>query len=477
MENNESLKNKILDLLNTENVMYLATTVDSTPSVSSVFYGLNEETMEVYFFTFTPTVKGTHLRFNDKVQAHISKKADGREIKGVQITGYCEKVKDKELIEQKIKPLINKASNNAFADYYGLQVAGWYKIKPTMIKYIDFYSNPQFEFMEFKKNQKSFLGNMKYALFSRFKVWAQASRAPFFTASIIPILLGAVIAWGLTGKIDLPILGITLVAGVFIHAGTNMLNDYFDHTSGNDEVNKYATPFNGGSRIIQTGTMSSLKIGMAAIICFILGSIGAIYLESLVGDQLILSLLIVGCFLGIFYTADPLRLGYKTLGEFIVAIGFGPIYVLVSFHIQTAIAGAPSLSLMMPLYWSMPIGLLIANVLLMNEFQDYDADKAVHKNTLVVKLGKQKALKLYKSANFLSYLWIFAGAIMFFNNAILTLIALVTIPLARKAIKNAEENVEKIYELIPSNVYTIGLHLFTGLLIVVGIFLTNILIV
>ena len=132
---------------------------------------------------------------------------------------------------------------------------------------------------------------------------------------------------------------------------------------------------------------------------------------------------------------------------------------------------------MMPLYWSMPIALLIANVLLMNEFQDYDADKAVHKNTLVVKLGKQKALKLYKSANFLSYLWIFAGAIMFFNNAILTLIALVTIPLARKAIKNAEENVEKIYELIPSNVYTIGLHLFTGLLIVVGIFLTNILIV
>ena len=477
MEQQTSLIDKIKDVLLSENVMYLATSVDSQPSVSSVFYGLNEENMELYFFTFTSNVKGTHLRFNDKVQAHISKKADGREIKGVQITGLCEKVKDKELIEKKIKPLINKSSNSSFADYYNLQVAGWYKIVPTRIKYIDFYSNPQFEFIEYKINQKSFLSNMKYALLSRIKVWSQASRAPFFTASIIPILLGAVIAWGLTRNINFPILGITLVSGVFIHAGTNMLNDYFDHTSRNDEGNKYATPFSGGSRIIQTGTMSSLKIGMAAITCFILGSIGALYLESLVGDQLILSLLIVGCFLGIFYTADPLRLGYKTLGEFIVAIGFGPIYTLVSFHIQSAIVGYPSLSLMMPLYWSMPIGLFIANVLLMNEFQDYEADKAVKKNTLVVKLGKEKALKLYKSANFLSYLWIFAGAIMFFNNAILTLIALITIPLARKAIKNAEENVEKIYELIPTNVYTIGIHFFTGLLIVFGFFLTNIFIV
>jgi hypothetical protein len=63
---------------------------------------------------------------------------------------------------------------------------------------------------------------------------------------------------------------------------------------------------------------------------------------------------------------------------------------------------------------------------------------------------------------------------MFFNDAILTLIALITIPLARKAIKNAEENVEKIYEHIPTNVYTIGVHFFTGILIVIGIFLSNV---
>jgi 1,4-dihydroxy-2-naphthoate octaprenyltransferase len=252
MEKNDSLKNKILNILRTENVMYIATAVDSQPSVSSVFYGIDEKTMELYFFTFSPTVKGTHLRFNDKVQVHISKKADGREIKGVQVTGLCEKVTDKELIENKIKPLIDTSSNKAFADYYSLQVAVWYKIKPTKIKYIDFYTQPQFEFLEFKENQKSFLKNLRYAFFSRIKVWTQVTRAPFFTASIIPILLGAVIAWGLTGQIDGVLLGITLLAGIFIHAGTNMLNDYFDHTSGGDELNTYATPFNGGSRIIQT---------------------------------------------------------------------------------------------------------------------------------------------------------------------------------------------------------------------------------
>lgn len=465
---NKSIKEKIIEVLKSENVMYLATAVDSQASVSSVFYGLDEETMEMYFFTFAPTVKGTHLRFNNKVQAHISKKADGQEIKGIQITGKAERVKDKDLIENKIKPLIDASSHKAFSDFYDLQVAVWYKIKPTLIKYIDFYSKPQFEFLNFEENKTSFLGDLKYAVGSRLKVWMQATRAPFFTATFIPILLGAAIAWGLTGLISLEILLLTLLGGIFIHAGTNMINDYFDHTSGGDEINTYATPFNGGSRIIQTGTMSSLKIGIASIVFFVLGSAIGLYLESLIGDQVVLSLLILGCFLGIFYTADPLRLGYKTLGEFMVAIGFGPVFTLVSYHVQTAIIGQSNLGLMLPLYWSMPLGLLIANVVLMNEFQDYDADKAVNKNTLVVKLGKHKALTLYKNINVLTYVWIVVGAVIFINDAFLTLIALVTIPLARKAIKNAEENVDKIYELIPSNVYTIGLHFFTGLLIILG---------
>ncbi|MFW9779617.1 MAG: UbiA family prenyltransferase [Candidatus Heimdallarchaeota archaeon] len=470
------VKAKIKAVLDTENVMYLATAVDGIPSVSSVFYGYDPETFELFFFTFTPTVKGVHIGFNKKVQVHISKKADGMEIIGVQVTGRAEKIKDEETIE-KIKPLINEASNSAFVDYYDLPVAGWYRIIPTQIKYIDFFSDPQFEFLEFRENQPSFFRNFGEALISRFKVWVATTRAPFFTASIIPVLVGAALAFSITGVIHWFYLFLTLIGGVLLHAGTNMLNDYFDHTSRNDENNQHGfIPFFGGSRMIQTGTMSSLKIGIAAWICFIIGSLIGLYLESQIGGQVITSLVIFGAFLGVFYTADPLRIGYRGLGELTVALGFGPAYTLVSLYVQVGATGTPlDLTLwIVGMFWSVPLALLVANILLINEFQDYEADLKVGKRTLPVRLGKKRALSIYKQINALAYVVILAGAVVFFQNAFLTVLALITFPLARKAMVHAEKHFDKIFELIPANVMTIGVHLFTGALIILGLVLTRI---
>jgi 1,4-dihydroxy-2-naphthoate octaprenyltransferase len=456
--------------------MFLATTVDSTPSVSSIFYGFDPDSFELYFFTFKPTVKGTHLKYNKRVQVQINKEADGQQIKGVQITGRAEQIKDSNLIENKIKPLVDKASNSAFAEYYKLPVAGWYRIVPTIIKYIDFYTENQFEFIEFRENQPSFLKSLRESFFSRLMLWVSATRAPFFTASIIPILIGAALAWNMTGVINILFLILTLIGGVALHAGTNMLNDYYDHTSRNDEINQHGfVPFFGGSRIIQTGTMSSLKVGLVAVLFFVLGSLIGIYLELEVGGQVIISLMIFGAFLGIFYTADPLRIGYHSLGELAIALGFGPAYTLVSFYIQAASTGGTIIGWpfwVAGLFWSVPPALLIANVVLINEFQDYEPDLKSKKRTLVVRLGKKRAFSLYKQINALAFIVILAGAFVYFRNAFLTVIALFTIPLVIKAVKNAEKHLDKIFELIPTNVMTIGIHLFTGLLIIVGLILT-----
>lgn len=476
---NSELKDKIKDLLMTENVMYLATAVDGTPSVSSTFYGYDgADSFELYFFTFTPTVKGQHINFNKNIQVHISKRANGEEIKGIQIMGRAEQIKDIELINDKIKPLINKSSNLAFEEYYDLPVAGWYRIIPTVVKYIDFYHNPQFEFLEFRTNQLSFFENLREATISRIKLWIAATRAPFFTASVIPILVGAVLAWNLTGTLNLFYLLLTLIGGIFLHAGTNMLNDYFDHTSRNDENNKHGfIPFFGGSRIIQTGTMSSLKVGLSAAIFFILGSLLGLYLEIAVGGNVITILVLFGLFLGIFYTADPLRLGYHSLGEIVVGLGFGPAYTLVSFYIQAGSVEGFTIDIIfwiMALFWSVPLALLIANVLLINEFQDYKADLKAKKITLVVRLGKKRALSLYKRLNVMAYAITIIGAVVFFSSTAFTIIALLTIPLSIKAIKHAENNYDKIFELIPANVMTVGVHLTTGLLIILGLILTPI---
>ncbi|OLS16764.1 MAG: 1,4-dihydroxy-2-naphthoate octaprenyltransferase [Candidatus Heimdallarchaeota archaeon LC_3] len=471
VKDQESLTN-IRRILDENKVMFLATAVDSNPSVSSVFYGYTEPRegeFEIYFFSFFPTVKLQQINYNKKVEFQIADNLSNG-IKGIQVTGKAYFVKDKEEIENKIKPLINKSSSSAFADFYGLDaVARWVKIIPTKIKYIDFYNKEQFRHIEYKENQSSFAGNLIESVKMRTKLWFRAVRAPFFTASIIPILIGAILAWSLLNEINFFTLIVTLLSGVAIQGGTNMLNDYFDHTSRNDESNKNATPFNGGSRLIQAGLMSSTKVGISALLLFAIGTIGALYLEFLIGGQIILGLLVFGVFIGLFYTADPLRIGYRGLGEFAVGIGFGPIFVLVSWYIQSG-----STDFLIPFYWSIPVALLIANILIINEFQDYDADKLVGKNTLVVKLGKLRAFQLYKSTTVLAYIWILAGAFIFFESAILTLIVLITLPLAIKALKHISSNFDKIYELIPGNVMTIGIHFTVGLLLIIGFFLTKV---
>ena len=124
---------------------------------------------------------------------------------------------------------------------------------------------------------------IKSNLKSEIKFWFRITRAPFFTATIMPILLGIVLAWILQDTFT-PILAIlTVVAGICIHSGTNLINDYFDQRT--DELNSQSTPFSGGSRTIQLRLASQEKILFSALASFVLGngivSAIVIYLESM----------------------------------------------------------------------------------------------------------------------------------------------------------------------------------------------------
>ena len=171
------------------------------------------------------------------------------------------------------------------------------------------------------------------------KVWIRAVRAPFFTASLVPVLLGAVVAWHRTGIFNWGYFFLTLMGIIFINAGTNLTNDYFDHTSKNDELNRNPTPFSGGSRVIQEGLIKPRKVLYAALAFFALGSLAGLYLNHVLEGNIILVLGIIGIFLGFFYTADPLRIGYTGFGELVVGIGLGPLVVIGSYYVQ-----APELS-------------------------------------------------------------------------------------------------------------------------------------
>lgn len=293
--------------------------------------------------------------------------------------------------------------------------------------------------------------------------WIKAVRAPFFTATIVPVILGTAIAWSETNDVNYRLFGLALVGALLIHAGTNLVNDYYDHKSGNDWENKTPTVFSGGSRVIQDGLLKPQQIIRGAIFCYAASSAIGLYLSLIIGGSFLLLLGIFGVCVGVLYTASPVALSYRGhgFGELAVGLGFGPLMVVGANYVQTQQYSATAF------FASVPIAVLITLVLLINEFPDYTADAKVGKLTLTVVLGKKNAAKLYLLLIFIVYFYTLALAVLAVLPK-LSLITLLTMPLAFKAIRTIQSKVENIYELIPANAATVVLHLVFGALLILS---------
>ena len=298
-------------------------------------------------------------------------------------------------------------------------------------------------------------------MLKRIKIWTTQARAPFLTASIIPILLGAVIAWVVAGTFHWGLFILTFVAGVCLHIGTNVANDYFDHKSTDDDINtEFVRPFTGGSRMIQKGIMTPGEVLTESIVFFAIGCIIGLYLAWVRGP-IILLLGVIGVFSGFFYTAPPFRLANLGIGETVVGINFGVLMVLGSFFVQTGFLSWE------PVAAGLPVTFLIGAVLYINEFQDYTADKAVGKNHLVVRWGKEKAVLGYVVIMGLAYVSVIIAVAV---NVITpyALIVLITTPLTVRSYLNARKFYDNSVKLAPSNAATIMIHSSVGLLLCVG---------
>ena len=304
----------------------------------------------------------------------------------------------------------------------------------------------------------------KINLMTKIFTWLVIMRLPFLTATFIPIFVGAAVA-NLSGfSVDWGWLGLTLLGGSLLHIGTNTANDYFDHTSGTDEANyNYMVPFSGGSRSIQMGLISAKGMLTVAIVSFALSAVVGIPLIQKAGMP-VLWLGLIGFFSGLFYTAPPFRFASrKGLGELIIGLNFGPLMVAGSTLVQTG-------KLLPEAFLAgIPIGLLVAAIVYVNEFPDHDGDKATGKDTLIVVFGPEKAR--------IGYVLLVAGAfisiiVMALNGTfpMLTLIALVASYFGVRAI----QILYKYYDdrlLQPANAGTINMHFITGVLFCIGIWL------
>ncbi|MFW9903843.1 MAG: 1,4-dihydroxy-2-naphthoate octaprenyltransferase [Candidatus Thorarchaeota archaeon] len=304
---------------------------------------------------------------------------------------------------------------------------------------------------------------LNHSFMNRTLIWIQALRAPFFTASIVPLVIGMAIAW-YDAKIFDPLLGfLTLLSGIAIHAGTNLANDYFDQPT--DDVNQYFSPFNGGSRMIQNNVLGPRQILIASVTCYLVGVVTAFLIIINTGGFLLLLFLVIAVLLGLFYTALPIQLSYRGLGEIAVFVGFGPLGVLSAYFIQLRYVNWG-----LCLLASIPIAFLIAMVLFLNEFQDQEADQEAGKNTLVVVIGKDSGIKIYLAGMISAYIFLLAGILGTIFPLSLVL-PFITVPLAAKAILTATKNYQLIKELQPANAMTIVTHFAFGIMMALAFIL------
>ncbi len=297
------------------------------------------------------------------------------------------------------------------------------------------------------------------------KIWFLELRAPFFTAAILPVLIGAAFVFWERSTFDLALVLITVAGTISLHAGTNMINDYFDYKSGDDPRNQARTPFNGGSPFIVNGMLKPKSVLIAAFLAFAVGGLIGLYLAWTI-TWWILPLGIVGGLLGLLYVAPKVNLAARGVGEIAVGLGFGPLMTLGTYLVLT---GEVTLNSFLV---GLPIGFLILLVLYINQFPDMEADASVGKNHWVVRLGRRRARIGYPIILGITYGFV-AVAIVIGVIPVLSLLFLLTLPFAFKASKIVLANPDQVRALVPAQALTIQTHLLGGLLLTIGIALTR----
>jgi 1,4-dihydroxy-2-naphthoate octaprenyltransferase len=248
---------------------------------------------------------------------------------------------------------------------------------------------------------------------------------------------------------------------VLAHASVNILNDYFDYKSGID-IATTRTPFSGGSGILPAGLLEPKSVYAFGLGCLLAALLIGIYLTAVSGWQ-VLPLIIVGGVVIYFYTS---YLTKWLAGEIWAGLGLGTLPILGTYFVQTGSYSSEALVA------SLAPGFLTANLLLLNEFPDVAADREAGRYHIVIALGKVGAGRLYAGLMAMTYLCIIVAVVCKITPP-LTLIALLTIPFAIKAIGTTFKHHDDLQKMIPAlgaNVITV---LATNALLALGYLLTR----
>jgi 1,4-dihydroxy-2-naphthoate octaprenyltransferase len=209
-------------------------------------------------------------------------------------------------------------------------------------------------------------------------VWIEATRPKTLPAAVAPVLVGTALA-AHGGSADYAAAGLCLLFALLIQIGTNFANDYYDFIQGADSASRV-----GPRRAVAAGLVRPEVMKRAMVAVFALAFAVGLGLIAWGGPGLIvIGVASIAC--GVAYTGGPFPLGYNGLGDLFVLVFFGLVEVGATFFVQTCEVTVDAILA------AIPIGLLAANILVVNNYRDVETDRAAGKRTLVVRFGRGAA--------------------------------------------------------------------------------------
>lgn len=292
--------------------------------------------------------------------------------------------------------------------------------------------------------------------------YVAATRPAFLSVTLVGCLLGLASAQA-DGAVLRPLQAfLTLAFALVAHAGINVLNDYYDALNGSDAANtERRFPYTGGSRFIQNGVLGLRATGIFGYALLAAVVPAGLWLAHASATGL-LWIGLAGLAIGWAYSAPPLKLMSRGLGEAAVALGW-LIVVLGADYVQR---GTFSWT---PVAAGLGYALLVANLLFINQFPDVKADAAAGKRNLVVRLGPDRARWLYPAIAGAAHLWL-AGAVLAGALPALALVALVSALPALAATRVLARHARRPEALDPAIRATIGAAMLHGALLAVALF-------
>jgi 1,4-dihydroxy-2-naphthoate polyprenyltransferase len=258
------------------------------------------------------------------------------------------------------------------------------------------------------------------------RIWVMAARLRTLPAAIAPVLVGTALA-GTEDRFRVGAFIAALLGAVFIQVGTNLSNDYSDARRGADAEDRL-----GPVRVTAGGLVPPRQVLMATYVTFGLAVLCGAYLVYVAGP-LLLAIGAASILAGILYTGGPRPYGYEGLGELFVFLFFGIVAVAGSYFVQQEQLEWEAFAL------AVPVGLLAAAILVVNNVRDIDTDRRAGKLTLAVRLGRPRTRTLYSAMLLVADVALIPVA---FALSAWVLLPLLTVPLAARLARTVRAHVD-----------------------------------